>query len=87
MTTLRASAMSPRRHCLGALLAAGLCLAGAAQAQTEVFPARPLRIVVPYAAGGIADILGRLVAEKLGPAIGQTVVVDNRPGAGGHLGG
>jgi len=51
------------------------------------FPNKPVRLVVPYAAGGIADLLGRLVAEKLGPMWKQTVVIENKPGAGGHLGG
>jgi len=53
----------------------------------EAFPARPLRIVVPYAPGGIADLLARLIAERLAPLVKQNVVVENRPGAGGHLGG
>ena len=51
------------------------------------FPNKPIKLVVPYAAGGIADLLGRLVAEKLGAAVKQSVVVENRPGAGGHVGG
>jgi tripartite-type tricarboxylate transporter receptor subunit TctC len=58
-----------------------------AQQQAESFPARPVKIVVPYAAGGIADLLGRLIAEKLGARYTQPVLVENRPGAGGHLGG
>src|SRR5208282_5208329 len=50
------------------------------------FPARPIRIVVPYSAGGTGDILARLVARQLGALYGQQVVADNRPGAGGHIG-
>lgn len=75
-----------RRHALiAASLAAAMALPAAAQG--DAFPSKPIRLVVPYAAGGIADLLGRLVAEKLGAAYKQTVVVENRPGAGGHVGG
>jgi tripartite-type tricarboxylate transporter receptor subunit TctC len=78
----------PRRSLLVASFAAlALALGGPAAAQGEPFPSRPIRIVVPYAPGGIADLLARLIAERLGPLVKQTVVVENRPGAGGHLGG
>ena len=52
----------------------------------EQFPTRPIRFIVPYAPGGNVDISGRIVAPALGEILGQTVVVDNRPGAGGNLG-
>ncbi len=58
-----------------------------AAAQTGDYPSRSIRLVVPYAAGGIADLLARTVAQHLGPELGQTIVIENQTGAGGHLGG
>ena len=61
-----------------------LVLAGAAAAQT--YPTKPIRVVVPYAAGGITDILARALGQKLGEALGQSIVIDNRPGANSQVG-
>ncbi|WPB87069.1 Bug family tripartite tricarboxylate transporter substrate binding protein [Sediminicoccus rosea] len=61
-------------------------LATPALAQGEWRPDRPLRIIVPFPAGGSADVQSRLIAEPLSQALGQPVVIENRPGAGGTIG-
>jgi tripartite-type tricarboxylate transporter receptor subunit TctC len=75
-----------RRHALRQLgaLSSAACAAGplAALAQND----KPITIVVPYAPGGTTDMLGRLIAQQLGTALGRTVIVDNKPGAGTAIG-
>lgn len=66
---------------LAACVALSLCTFSAAQAQS--YPTKPLRIVVPFGAGGVADLTVRTVAQKMSESLGQSVVIDNRPGAGG----
>ncbi len=67
-----------------AVLTAWLLFTTAAQAQA--WPARPVRLIVPFTAGGSADTLGRLVAQKLAESLKQSFIVENRPGAGGVIG-
>ena len=68
---------------IGAFLAA-LALAGAAAAQD--YPSRPVRIIVPFAPGGSADVYGRAIAQRLQESLGQNFIIDNRPGGGSVIG-
>ena len=55
-------------------------------AHAEEYPTRPIRMIVPYPAGGVADVTARIIGQRLGEILGQQIVVDNRPGASGTLG-
>jgi tripartite-type tricarboxylate transporter receptor subunit TctC len=57
---------------------------GTAGAQT--YPSKPVRIMVPFSAGGGSDLIGRVLAQELSGVLGQTMLIDNRTGAGGHIG-
>jgi tripartite-type tricarboxylate transporter receptor subunit TctC len=73
-----------RRHVLQAIaLAASLCSGGAF---AQVWPSKPVSLVVPFPAGGTTDVLARALAERLTVALGQTVIVESKPGAGATLG-
>ena len=84
--------MIQRRHGMAALGLAALAASSNLAAQTAMsavtpsgWPARPVRFVVAFAPGGPADIIARLLGQRLGEALGQSVVVENRPGAGGSV--
>lgn len=74
-----------RRDCLIALATAPL-LVTTSRVYGQAFPSRPLHMIVAFPPGGPNDIVGRIVAQKLGDALGQSVVVENRPGASGNIG-
>ena len=81
-----------RKHLIFSVVALAAVFIGSALAQSTAtnagasYPARPIRMIVPFPAGGATDILARALSQKLGEKIGQPVIVDNRPGAGGTIG-
>ncbi len=86
----RYSSSSRRRFGLGTLAVAALgtgLLAGAPAGAQTAFPSKTITIIVPFSAGGTTDILARIVGQALSTELGQSVVIDNRAGAGGNIGG
>ncbi len=81
--TKRNTVPMTRAAALVAALAAALA-AGPALAQA--YPSKPIRMIIPFSAGGFSDVVGRVVGQKLSEALGQSIVIDNRPGASGIIG-
>jgi len=67
-------------------LALLVCAAWPCPAQPQAFPSKPVRLIVPYAPGGVADLMSRILAQRLAVLYNQQVVVDNRAGSAGHIG-
>jgi tripartite-type tricarboxylate transporter receptor subunit TctC len=76
--------LAPARACRALL--AFILVATATAALAQSYPARPVKLVVPFPPGGPTDVVGRLMAAKLGDRLGQQVVIENRAGAGGTVG-
>jgi len=76
------------RKWIATVIGSALLVGGTAQAQTskDIYPNRPVRIIVPFGAGGPGDIFARLIGQKLSQQLGQQFVIENRPGAGGNIG-
>ena len=72
--------------CMMAAACGGLALGASTAAAQAAYPAKPIRLVVPFAVGGVTDTSGRLIAEQLSKRLGQQVIVDNKPGASGNIG-
>ena len=68
------------------LLLIALLLIGASPARAQTYPDRPIRLIAPFPAGGLADVLARAVGDQMTKSLGQPVVVENRAGAGGNTG-
>ena len=67
-------------------VAAVLVAAGTPALQAQDYPAKPIRLIIPYSPGGTADLLARTIGQKMAASLGQQIIVDNRPGAGGNIG-
>jgi tripartite-type tricarboxylate transporter receptor subunit TctC len=75
----------PGKYYLAAITA--ITLAGTVARAADLYPTRPPQLIIPFAAGGPTDVVGRIMAGKMGQVLGQTVVVEDRAGAGGNIGG
>ena len=75
-----------RRNLISLSVFAAMTALGGLPVFAQSYPTKPIRMIVPFPAGGATDILARALSQKLGEKIGQTVVVENRPGAGGTIG-
>jgi tripartite-type tricarboxylate transporter receptor subunit TctC len=87
-TTTCKTPLRARRRALAITALSGIAVAFAfaATSAAAAYPDKPIKLIVPYPPGGATDVIGRIIAQRLGDALGQQVVVDNRAGAGGNIG-
>ena len=80
--------MKTRRFALGALaaLACTASVLAGAPAEAQTYPDKPIRLIVPFTPGGVTDNIGRVLAERMGRELGQSIIIDNRAGANGRIG-
>ena len=83
-STRRTRATIARRTLIASSLLLGLAPLGFA---ADVYPSKPITLIVPYPAGGANDAVARIVGQKMGELLKQSIIVDNRAGAGGNIGG
>lgn len=83
---LKTTLSQATRFAVGAVMASGLMVTAAAPVAAQEYPTRPITMIVPFPPGGVADTVGRPMAEALGRALKQSVVVENKAGAGGGIG-
>jgi tripartite-type tricarboxylate transporter receptor subunit TctC len=85
LAALGGAAALPRRQFLYLAAGAATLLALSQIASAQIYPSRPITMIVPFAAGGPTDVVGRIMAERLRASLGQTVVIENVTGAGGSI--
>ena len=75
-----------RSSCCAPIILFALTAAAPQAANAQAYPSKPLRMIVPFTPGGSTDVIARVIAQKIGEAMGTQVLIDNRPGAGGNIG-
>ena len=75
-----------RSTCCAPIILFALTAAAPQAANAQAYPSKPLRMIVPFTPGGSTDVIARVIAQKIGEAMGTQVLIDNRPGAGGNIG-
>src|SRR5262245_65102701 len=83
--TMTTTTMKPKHLMLGAGLGLALIL-GASTAGAQNYPSRPITAIIPFAGGSASDVVSRIMFDRMSKLMGQSIIVENRPGAGGNIG-